>query len=73
MVAMPHIGRKLARKRAHKPLEYSPQNEPPMTGAQAIAYWKRTGARGVYADRRVYPQDSPELARELRRREEARE
>lgn len=60
------------------PAEYAKQvlneNLPslPVTGAEALAYWKREGARGVYADRHRYPEDSPELARKLRQKEEAR-
>ncbi len=58
-------------RRAHK--HEAAQPLPPMTGAQAMAYWKRVGALGVYSDRAVYPQDAPELARILREREEKSE
>lgn len=39
----------------------------PTLGQQILAAWDREGVRGVYADRERYPQDSPELAQELRR------
>jgi hypothetical protein len=42
----------------------------PMTGAEALAFWKETGAQGVFADR---PEDSPELARKLRKEAETRD
>lgn len=40
----------------------------PMTGAEALAYWKREGVIGLFSDR----PDSPEFARELRRLAETR-
>lgn len=43
-------------------------NKQRMTGAEALAYWKREGVRGVFAD----ALDSPELARQLRDQEEMR-
>lgn len=40
----------------------------PQTGAEALAYWKREGMLGLFADR----PDTPEFARELRRQAETR-
>ncbi len=71
MVTAVQIRRRVRAKSARRPEPTAPL--PPMTGAQALAYWKRTNALGVYSDRAVYPQDAPELARALRDREEARE
>ncbi len=42
----------------------------PMSGTEALAYWERTGALGVFADR---PEDSPELARKFRKQGETRD
>jgi hypothetical protein len=43
----------------------------PTTGAELVAYWEREGIIGIWADRTDIP-DSPEYARELRRRAETR-
>jgi hypothetical protein len=40
----------------------------PTTGAEALAFWKREGVFGLFADR----PDTPEFARELRRQAETR-
>jgi len=40
----------------------------PTTGAELIAYWKRLGVDGLFADR----PDSPEFARQLRSQVESR-
>jgi hypothetical protein len=71
MVQTAQIGRKLARRRIHKPEPAAPL--PPMTGAQIVAYWEREGLGGVYSDPVRFPQDSPELARVLRKQAETRE
>jgi hypothetical protein len=47
----------------HQPAEKLPQ-----TGAEALAYWKREGVPGLFADR----PDTPEFARELRHQAETR-
>ena len=48
--------------------EHSPEESLPQTGAEALAYWKREGVLGLFADR----PDAPEFARELRRQAETR-
>lgn len=45
----------------------------PMTGAQALAYWDAQGCLGVFSNRELYPEDSPELAHRLRREAETRD
>jgi hypothetical protein len=40
----------------------------PQAGAEALAYWRREGVTGLFADR----PDTPEFARELRRQAESR-
>ena len=40
----------------------------PMSGAEALEYWRKEGVLGLFADR----PDSPEYARELRRQAETR-
>lgn len=42
----------------------------PMSGAEALAFWEAQDCLGVFADR---PQDSPELARKLRKEAETRD
>lgn len=42
----------------------------PMTGKEALAFWEREGVLGIFDDR---PEDSPELARTLRRQAETRD
>jgi hypothetical protein len=44
------------------------ENRLPTTGVEALAYWKREGVLGLFADR----PDTPEFARELRRQAETR-
>ena len=41
----------------------------PMTGAEALEYWRKEGVLGLFADR----PDSPDYARELRRQAETRD
>jgi hypothetical protein len=48
--------------------EHGPDNNLPQTGAEALAYWKREGVMGLFADR----PDTPEFARELRHQAETR-
>ena len=40
------------------------------TGAEAIAFWKKEGALGTFTDR---PEDSTDLARQLRQEAETRD
>ncbi len=70
MVTAAQIRRKVKSKR----IRYQETNTPtpPMTGAEAIAYWKREGVRGVFSNTERYPQDSPELARLFRKQAETR-
>jgi len=50
-------------------LQKSQQEEMPITGAEAIAYWKANGLLGSYGDPEI---DSIELARQLRQEAERR-
>jgi hypothetical protein len=65
-----------AERRGLEPAEYAQrllaENLPelPATGAQLLAYWDEEGCLGVFSDR---PEDSPELARQLRQNAEVRD
>ena len=58
------------RRKALTPPRVTGENGAPLTGAQILAYWEREGVLGVFADR---PEDSPELARKLRKEAETRD
>jgi hypothetical protein len=52
--------------------ECVPAARTPVNGAELVAYWRREGLLGLWADRTDIA-DAPEYARELRRRAERRE
>jgi hypothetical protein len=68
-----------AARRGLSPTEYvlqvvetaTAETPAPTRGEELIAYWEREGVLGIWADRTDIP-DSPEYARELRRRAEQR-
>ena len=64
MVTAVQIRRRVKAKRTRKPEPTA--LVPPMTGAEAVAYWQALSGESVYADSNRFPQDSPELARLLR-------
>lgn len=70
MVTAVQIRRRVKSRRVRKPELTAPV--PPMTGAQAVAYWQALPGESVYADQVEYPGTSAEIARRLREQEEAR-
>lgn len=48
-----------------------PPADAPKTGHEALVYWEQVGAFGAFADRTLFPEDGPELAKRLRAEAEA--
>lgn len=71
MVAMPQIGRKLARKRMRKAL-LEAADKPRMSGAALVARLESAGVIGAWADRQDID-DSSAYARPLREQAQRRE